>query len=464
MRNHPPRFAITVFFLLFALSLIVSLVIAQVMPKLIVNNDDSFVVDSNGNAFADEGDVIRYTVVIANCEGDAAQNVRYNSQLDANTELVPNSITQSGLEAAQNCLPSSNPVPTASNPTVVPANPAPFVQNSNPANGGTEVALDTNITLQFNKAVNVTGDWFEIVCTVSGVFNISSGNVTVTGGPINFTFDPNVDLQIDETCTVTVFAVLVNDIDNNDPPDNMATDHVFSFDTETPPTVTTTNPANGAVSVPNINDIVITFDEPVTVSAASFTLECPAGTLFAGGFAVSGSGTTIVTINPTGNLPLGTNCQVVIIAADVRDVDANDPPDLLDGNSDNVEGDDYTFSFTTDVDAAPTVVAVIPANGAVSVLPETNIEITFSELVNIAGAGDFALQCGGLPQGYSITTPATLPTSTTTVIIDPSSPLPGGEICEVVAYGGIGGIEDTDTDDPNDEMAANFVWTFTVEP
>ncbi|MCL4255044.1 MAG: Ig-like domain-containing protein, partial [Anaerolineae bacterium] len=130
------------------------------------------------------------------------------------------------------------------------------------------------------------------------------------------------------------------------------------------------------------------------------------------------------------------------------------------GNGDLVEGDDFTFSFTTDVDAAPFVASIDPANGAVSVPNSTNITITFSELVDINGAADFALECGGNPQGYTVITPATLPSSTTIVVIDPTSPLPDGETCQVTVFTS---VTDSDMDDPPNNMAANFVWTFTTE-
>ncbi|HRF97821.1 MAG TPA: Ig-like domain-containing protein, partial [Aggregatilineales bacterium] len=287
-------------------------------------------------------------------------------------------------------------------PTAVPPPTIPIVTTTTPANGATEVALNTNINITFSEAVTVTGNWVQMICTTSGTFDITSANLTVSGGPITYTLDPNINLVGGETCAVTVFASQVTDSEGINPTSNYA----FGFVTETPPTITATTPANGAVAVPTTDDIVITFDEPVTVTAASFTLECPAGTPFAGGFAVTGSGTNIITVNPTGNLPAGTICQVVVVAANVSDTDPNDPPNLLDGNGDNIEGDDYTFSFTTDVDAAPTVTNIVPATGATSVASNTTITITFSELVDITSAADFSLDCGGMPQGYTITTPA----------------------------------------------------------
>ena len=54
---------------------------------------------------------------------------------------------------------------------------------------------------------------------------------TVSGGPLTYTLDPDVDFLDDESCTVTILAAQVTDTDTNDPHDNMASNFVFSFDT-----------------------------------------------------------------------------------------------------------------------------------------------------------------------------------------------------------------------------------------
>ncbi len=457
---RPSKLSRSVFVLFLMLLTVFSVRGQENSPQIDATLQDQLLVDRDGDGRADAGDTLRYTLEITNCGIVPAENVQVTGQLDPNTQAVPNSVQVAVPQPATTCPPQASP--TSSTPVTTPVGIAPAVQSSTPANGEAEVAPNASITLQFSRTVNVTGDWFQIVCSVSGIFNISSGNVTVTGDGINFTLDPNVDLQVGENCTVTVVAANVTDTDSDDPPDNMAADHVFSFSTETPPTVATTNPTNGATAVPNAADIVITFDEPVTLSAASFTLECPAGTPFAGGFAVSGSGTATATINPTGSLPSGANCQVAVIAANVSDVDANDPPDLLDGNGDNVEGDDYVFSFTTDADAAPTVQNITPANGALAVPTNTTLEMTFSESVNIASAAAFSLECpSSTPIGFTVTTPAVLPASAANYVITPAGALPDATTCTVTVFAAQ--AVDTDTDDPPDTMAADFISTFTTE-
>ncbi len=53
----------------------------------------------------------------------------------------------------------------------------------------------------------------------------------MSGGPTTWTLNPDADLVVVETCTVTIESTLVTDVDASDPPDDMAADHIFSFTT-----------------------------------------------------------------------------------------------------------------------------------------------------------------------------------------------------------------------------------------
>jgi len=106
------------------------------------------------------------------------------------------------------------------------ADAAPTVQTTSPSNGATNVAVNSNITVNFSESVNVTGTWFTIAGSLSGAHT-----ATASGGPTSFTLDPTSDFVNNETVTVTIVASQVMDQDVNDPPDLMAANFVFSFST-----------------------------------------------------------------------------------------------------------------------------------------------------------------------------------------------------------------------------------------
>lgn len=134
------------------------------------------------------------------------------------------------------------------------ADAAPMVSGTVPGNNAAGVALDANLTVNFSEPVTVSDPWFSIACSLSGAHTAS-----VTGGPTNFSLDPDVDFVNGDTCTVTVIATQVIDQDVNDPPDFMDANHAWSFTTPACSAPATfihdiqgsglTSPMNGATNV-----------------------------------------------------------------------------------------------------------------------------------------------------------------------------------------------------------------------
>ena len=119
--------------------------------------------------------------------------------------------------------------PKASNPEKfgpTGGDAAPSVASKTPANGAVDVPNNSNVSITFSEDVAVSGAWHAIGCTTSGAHD-----ATVSGGPRTYQLDPTTDFTSGETCTVTVRAAGVADVDADDPPDNMAADHSFSFST-----------------------------------------------------------------------------------------------------------------------------------------------------------------------------------------------------------------------------------------
>jgi type IV pilus assembly protein PilY1 len=137
-----------------------------------------------------------------------------------------------------------------------------------------------------------------------------------------------------------------------------------------PPEVAYTTPLDGAVNIPVSNSISIQFSE--VMQSGGFD-NITNYSLKQGGVDVmfglsSDPATNTATITPSSSLSQNT-VYTVTVSGTVKDA------------AGNAMGADYSFSFTTYAPdtVRPTVVAISPANGATSVLPTTNIWITFSE-------------------------------------------------------------------------------------
>ncbi len=105
--------------------------------------------------------------------------------------------------------------------------------------------------------------------------------------------------------------------------------------TDTPPTVASVNPANGAAGVPVDTAVTVTFSEPVNAGPSAFGLSCSVS----GAVSLSGSSSPNSTfiLNPVSPLQGGETCTLGITAAEVTDVDGS--PDQLQA--------DFAASFST---------------------------------------------------------------------------------------------------------------------
>lgn len=101
----------------------------------------------------------------------------------------------------------------------------PTVDSTDPADAAVNVPVAANITVTFSEDVTVSGAWFAITCTSSGAH---SATVSGANPGATFTLDPAADFANSETCTATIFAGQVADVDGT--ADNMTADYTWSFD------------------------------------------------------------------------------------------------------------------------------------------------------------------------------------------------------------------------------------------
>ena len=322
---------------------------------------------------------------------------------------------------------------------------APSVLSSVPANGAVNVSSGSGVTLIFSEPVNVSVSSFSFLCGGSAVPFILSGNGSDTVG-----LTPAGSLPGGASCTITALAAGVADVDAIDPPDQMAVDHAFSFDTDAAPAVISTSPIGGAV-IGNLPSLVVNFSESVSLDAGAFSLDCAGPVAVTASPALPASGVTSITFAPAAALPEGANCTATVLATAVHDDDSADPPDGLSA--------DHVWSFS--VDAAPQVDTVVPANGASAVNPGSSITVSFSEPVNFdtssgAGNASFGLEC---PNGTPVPLQVLTASPAASVTLDPPDATVAGEGCTLTVRAA--GIQDADAFDPPNAMAADFTAAFT---
>jgi predicted extracellular nuclease len=141
---------------------------------------------------------------------------------------------------------------------------APSVASTSPAAGAIQVATTADITVNFSEPVAAADGWYTISCTTSGAHT-----ATQTGGPQSYTLNPDADFVEIESCSVTVDASKVTDTDADDPPNQMAANHSFSFSTTMP--VTQIGAVQGAGHFSPFNGQVVTVEGVVIAERGSNT-------------------------------------------------------------------------------------------------------------------------------------------------------------------------------------------------
>ncbi len=99
---------------------------------------------------------------------------------------------------------------------------APTVTGTTPAQGATSHAATANLAISFSEAVTLSAGWYSMSCTSSG-----AKTLTVTGSGASYTLDPTTNLTPLESCTLTVNASLVRDVDGTPTP--MGANYVLNF-------------------------------------------------------------------------------------------------------------------------------------------------------------------------------------------------------------------------------------------
>jgi len=289
---------------------------------------------------------------------------------------------------------------------------APTVTSTSPSNAATGVAVNTNVTATFSKAMDATTITSATFSVKQGLTPVS-GVVTYNGATNTATFNPDASLGLNlvYTATVTIGAKDTGDIP-------LAADHVWSFTTVAAPTVTSTSPLNAASGVAVGTNVTATFSKAMdatTISSLTFTVK--QGITPVSGAVTYNALTNTATFNPSASLAPG---LVFTVTVTTGAKDTGGIPLAA----------DHVWSFATAA-AAPTVIFTSPLDGATGVAVNTNVIATFSKAMD-----------------------ATTITSLTFTVKQGLTPVAG-----VVTYNG---ATNTATFNPSSSLGLNLVYTATV--
>jgi hypothetical protein len=265
-----------------------------------------------------------------------------------------------------------------------PASVAPVVTATYPADGATVVALNQAIAVTFSQQMSAPSMGANLILLAP------DGNRV--GGEVNFlgttaVFRPSVNLMPNTTYSAKVGAA-ASDLAG------VALEHAFEWkfttsatiDT-TKPTVTFSNPADTAVSVPTNWRIVAMFSEemsPGSLGNATFRVTKPGGAAIRGKV-VYGSG--VVSFRPLFALKNNTH-YIATITTGAKDL------------AGNPLASNYVWSFDTGANPdrlKPTVTSTNPASNALLVPIDQKVNATFSKAMNYATitTADFLLTWAG---------------------------------------------------------------------
>lgn len=313
----------------------------------------------------------------------------------------------------------------------------PTVTSTDPMNNATNVALNTKIAATFSKAMD-PATLTTATFTLSEGTSFVAGTVSYVG--MTATFVPFANLVAGTTYTATI-TTGAKDLTGN----SLVTNYVWRFTTGaapvvTPPTVTSTVPANLATGVALNQKVAATFSKTMdatTITGATFTLR--QGTTSVSGF-VSYFGMT-ATFAPASNLAANTVYSATITTG------AKD----LTGNA---LATAYTWTFTTGtgtVVTPPIVTSTDPMNNETGVPSNQKIAATFSKVMDASTltTATFTLKHGTVSvDGFVSYTGTTATFSPSTVL------LPSTVYTATITKGA--------KDLTGNALVNDYVWSFTT--
>ncbi len=218
------------------------------------------------------------------------------------------------------------------------------------------------------------------------------------------------------------------------------------------PVVTSFSPLNLATGVSATANLILTFDKAVTVGTGNITIKTGVSTvetIDVTGVKVTGSGTNIITIDPSTTLSSQTLYYVQIDSTAFYDSTNN----YYAGISDST-----TWTFTTADTVAPTA-TLSPTTNSSGVSTQPVFVMTFSENVTVVSGGFITLRKAdnSVVEDISVTGVKVTGSGTSIIRITPSTVLDGSTNYHITITAGA--ITDT-SGNPFAAISDSTTWTF----
>ena len=265
----------------------------------------------------------------------------------------------------------------------------PYLTSTTPAHQATGIAVNTNIVLNFSENVDVESGNITIKKTSddTSVETIDVTGNTVTGsGSTQITINPSSNLDEITSYYLIIDATAFDDASGNSF-GGISSKTTYNFTTvdNTNPTLSSSAPADNATGVGRKADIFLTFSEAVDVESGNITIKKTSDddtfeTIDVTGNKVTGSGSTIIKINPSNTFASGTEYYILIDATAFDDAA---------GNSYAGISSTTALSFTSKDTVKPYLTSTVPAHLATDIATNANIVLNFSETVVAQSGGHY---------------------------------------------------------------------------
>lgn len=274
----------------------------------------------------------------------------------------------------------------------------PSIISVTPANGAANVEITQNVVLVFSESMDKT--------SVQSAFSMKTSGADVPGSvawssqDTVMTFTPSSPLSYSSRFYANV-TTAAKDVAGNSLPSAFSSSFTTkSMSDTTPPYVTSVYPQSGSSGVPTLPTVIVSFSELMDTDLTSdaFHLSSSMGEV-AGSVQWSDLDTTLI-FTPSADLATSTQYMITVTTA-AADAFGNKM------------SQSFTSTFTTAASVsdttAPTLTAVIPANGAAEVEVTQNVVLTFSEPMNktsVEGAFSLTTDSGSVRGFFSWDTDA----------------------------------------------------------